>query len=478
MMTAVSQRLARNVVLVIGGRAVGLAVNALTLMLIARSLGPERLGTYAVAFVFVSFFSTIIDNGVNLAVTRGLARQPESAPTLLGHAIALKIATGLASMAAATALVQLPLFSDDMRTVVPVASGLILVTGLSVVNAFFQSRLRVGIVVAGDVASRCAFLVFALLVLRAGGGVRALFAAQVASVAIGVLVVYAKTLQAVPLRLRVDVAGWRELLAPASSLSAIFALGLIAARADVMALSAYAGDREVGLYSAAFRVIDLLLLVPGLMMQVVFPVLVDRSDGATDRIEAGYRRLEDVLALLGLPLAILLTAFAGDVLRYAGGAAYVDGGPSLAILAWGMLAVFLSNGMYHVLIALGRERIVLFWSAAGAVTAVAAALVLTPRYHAAGAASAAVLAHTTMLAGAAGVLWRERGIRPWPRSAPGLAALGVVVAGLALAVRSAGGGLLVGAPLMAAAALGTVALMPRMRVEMLAILALSRRGAA
>ena len=38
-----------------------------------RGLGPERFGLYTLAFVYVSFFATVIDNGLNIVVTRAIS---------------------------------------------------------------------------------------------------------------------------------------------------------------------------------------------------------------------------------------------------------------------------------------------------------------------------------------------------------------------------------------------------------------------
>ena len=128
-MVPLTRRLAWNVGLVMGGRAAGLAINALTLMLVARALGPERFGVYAVALVFVTLLSSAFDNGANLSVARALARDPDAAPTLLGHALVVKTLAGLLLTATAVAVAHAPVFPAGLRAVIPIASGLILVTG-------------------------------------------------------------------------------------------------------------------------------------------------------------------------------------------------------------------------------------------------------------------------------------------------------------------------------------------------------------
>lgn len=446
---ALARRLALNVGGVLVGRGLGLAINAVTLLLIARSLGPERFGIYSLAFVYVSFFSTVIDNGVNITVTRALVREPTATPALLGNALLLKTAASVVLAAVAIAVVQLPAFAPELRTVVPVAAGLILVTGLSVVNAVFQVRLDMSWVVAGELVSRTLFLALAIAVIGGGHGVVWLFSAQVAAAGAGVLLPLWGALRLVRPDFTLRPAIWRDILSPATALSLSLVLGMLTARFDVIALSSAVTERDLGLYAAAFRVIDLLLLVPGLMLQVVFPTLVAGEAGHA-RLAARYRRVESVLVMIGLPAAAFLWVAATPTLVLTAGPAYADGGPSLALLALGMLAVYVSNGMLYVLVATGRSRALLAWSAAGAAVSVGLSLALVPTSGALGAGIATVTGHTGVMLGLGWTLWRHVGINPWPS----LAGEALVVA---LVVGVTAAWLLPQVPFLAVVAAGGVA---------------------
>jgi O-antigen/teichoic acid export membrane protein len=462
------RRLALGVGLVLAGRAVALALGAVTFLWIARGLGPERFGLYTLAFVYVSFFATVIDNGLNIVVTRALARSPDDAPRLVGSALALKTALCLPLMGLAIALAHGPWAPPALAQVVPVASGLILVTGLSAVNALFQARATMAWVVAGDVTARILFLAAVPIVLGAGGSLATLFAVQVGAMAAGLLLPLGRALSELGPRLRVDVTVWRQLIGPAAALSASLALGMLTARFDMIVLPAVAPPRAVGEYAVAFRLVDLLLLLPALMLQVVFPAFVARA-GETDAMETRFRRVERLLALIGFPVAAFLTLAPGPVLRVTGGEAYVGGAASLAILAWGLAAVYLSNGMLYVLVAAGRSRELLAWSAAGAAASVVLGLLLAPRFGPVGAASATVLAHVVTLAGLSSALWRTARVRPWPDGVGEIAlATGVVALVTWLLVPR------VPLPLAAAATgaifAATLALLPGPRRELKALL--------
>ncbi len=466
-MAEFARRLALHVVISLAGRLLGLGINAFTFLYIARTLGPERFGIYTLALVFVTFFATVIDNGVNITVSRMLAQRPQDAAAVLGNALALKTCAGLVLMAVAVAVAQGPWVDDRIRSVVPIASGLILVTSLSVVNAFFQARVDMRWVVAGDLLTRLSFFALALTVLTNGGDVRTLVAAQVVAAVLGALLPLGKALTLVAPGLHMDWVVWRAIVRPAVALSLSLALGMLTARFDVVALAWSVPDRELGLYSAAFRLIDLLLLIPGLMLQVVFPAFV-RGDTARIQLASRYRRVAGVLLVIGLPLAALLSVAAGPATAFTAGEAYRDSAPILAALAWGMLAVFMASVMLYVLVALGLYRRLLGWSLCGTLVSVALSLALVPRYGTTGAAIATVTAHTVVLLGLARELGRQH-ISPWPDLIPEAASVALTVATVTVLLLPHAPIALVAGIAAGAAAL-LVAVLPRTRREVTALL--------
>lgn len=464
-MAVIARRIALHAAISIGGRGVGIAVNAVTFLYITRVLGPELFGLYALAVVFVTMFATVVDNGVNITVSRLLIERPEAAARVLANGLVLKLLGSAMLTGAAIAVAHTPWVDPRLREIVPVAAGLILVTGLTVVNAFFQARVEMGWVVTGDLVNRATFLALAVLVLSRGGGVRSLLAAQVAATAVGALIPAGRVVRLVGAAFVMDASVWRAIATPALALSVSLALGMITARFDALALSTRVAERELGLYAAAFRVIDLLQLVPGLLLQVVFPAFVH---DARATIASRYARVTGVLLVVALPLATLMTVTAGPALALTAGSAYYDGGRYLAVLVWGMVAVFMGSAMLYVLVALQRFWILLAWSAFGSVTSVILALQFVSTFGAGGAAASTVAAHTVVMIGLAWALKRE-GVAPMPALVPeavGVAAIVGIVAGVSLPRLGLVGAVAVAAGVVAA----LVAALPRTRRELLALL--------
>ncbi len=136
---------------------------------IARFLGPVDFGTLAYVAAFVALFIPFANLSADAIVVRGISQAPESAPSLLGTALVLRIALGIACwlLAVLTAMVL-----DDGRggtvLLTAIVGGTLVFQAADVVDLWFQSQaqsrrtvvaklaayllssgLKVGLVVAG-----------------------------------------------------------------------------------------------------------------------------------------------------------------------------------------------------------------------------------------------------------------------------------------------------------------------------------------
>jgi O-antigen/teichoic acid export membrane protein len=130
----------------------------------------------------------------------------------------------------------------------------------------------------------------------------------------------------------------------------------------------------------------------------LLPSLVRTVDQPQERLQALMGRSLNLTAWTGCAVALALTLGGGRLMSLAYGPEFTAAATPLAILAW-ILPVALVSGHYrYVLIAYGAQRLEFACSAAAAVTAVAGGLALIPKYEAAGAATALLLASLVNLA--------------------------------------------------------------------------------
>jgi O-antigen/teichoic acid export membrane protein len=274
-------------------------------------------------------------------------------------------------------------------------AGIPFVLGLATtsLSTIFQSRLQMGRAAAADVAGRLAGLAALIAVVEADLG----FLAVVATTAVGAAVTLAVTLAMV--RVRPQLRHWRELVVPAVPIGAALAVNEIYFRADTFILSLFRPFDEVGHYTLAYRVYELLAVLPAIVMTSVFPLLsryvAEHRDQAARVVDA----TADFLVAVAAPIAAGGLVLAPELVELVAGDGFEGSVTPLRLLLCATGAAWVSGLLGYTLIAADERRSILLLSVTALVVNLALNLALVPSYGADAAAAVALGCEALMLAG-------------------------------------------------------------------------------
>jgi O-antigen/teichoic acid export membrane protein len=433
----------------LGAELLGRLLALATTLLVARVLGVADFGLFAVLSGVAVLVAELSDLGLQGIAVQSLVSGalPLSAlvrakarlsAALFAVATVAAFPQALAWSAALVPAAWRPSWEAGLRQG-PLLLPLVVYSATSNWTELLGIALRVrgrrGLEAATIVTFRAVGLALVAAALWSGTGLRGLVWALAFSalpplaLAVAFLRGSAATVEAAP---QVDTSVGRTLKA-SSPLAVNGVLAILSLRIELLTLALLRGSREAGLFAAALKVIELLNVLPAAIAAGAMPGLTREAATGTDPVR---RRTAATVALLAAPAAAGLVLVAPGVLALLG-AGYEAGATPLRILAPAVLALFMNTVLLHALIAAGRARLVPALTGARVVAATGLALVLIPRFGAAGAASGFLLAELLLLAlsarACAGVGFDV------PVARPLLAALGVTFP-MAAAVALAGGG--------------------------------------
>ena len=409
---------ARNTLAQAAGRLVILAVGAASITVTTRYLGAAGYGRFALALALLQALGVLADAGLVAVVVRESSRAPARTAELVGNALAMRLALGLVVVALAAAASGLPSYGPDVRTAVLIASvPFLLGIVSSSLAAVFQVRLQLGRAALADAAGRIASFAALLAVVAADLGFEAVVASATAGAAVTLALTAAFARRAVRVRPAADRRVWRELALAALPLGLTLAVAEIYFRADTFILALSRPASEVGHYSLAYRLYELLALFPALVMASVYPLLSRQF--ATDRAaaERTIRATARAFWTLGVPLAAGGLAVAPELARLVGGEEFAAADDPLRLLLCAAALAYVSGLCGYALIAAGHERATLRLSLAALAFNLALNVALAPAYGATASAAIAVASEALLLGGGWLMLRRRLGVQP---SAAGL----------------------------------------------------------
>lgn len=434
------------------GYGVGMLLTGVGSVFLLRHLGVVDFGRYVTVMSLVAIVSAVSDAGLTAIGNRELAVRPPGAErrALLANLTGIRIVTTLGGIVAATAFALVAGYDSAMvEGTLLASSGLLLVNVQAALALPLSVELRAGALAALELLKQVVLVVGIGLLVAAGATLLPFFLVHVA---MGIAV-----LAALPFFLarselvwpRLESGRWRPLAREALPLATALTLNIAYFRTLVIMASLLETGRVTGLVGTSYRVMEMLLGIPNLVLLVALPVL--SAAGREDERRLAYvnQRMTEVALLASVYLALMVAIVAEPALVLFGGEEYRDAAPVLQIQVFALVGVFLGQVWQFALIAINRQRAMISANLVALVVVIGLGLVLLPAMGAEGAAVAALVAET-VLAGALLVLLARA--RPSARPRFGFAWKVVVAGGLAASVL-----LVPGLPALVRVALATAA---------------------
>ena len=311
--------------------------------------------------------------------------------------------------------------------------GVVLVNTQATLMLPLAVELRVGAVTAVEVLKQVLTLWGVVVFVLVGAGLVAFFAIQ-PLVGLAVLALTPLLLGGFrTMRPSGDRAAARGSFATSLPLAAALAMNVVYLRLLVILVSLFTGAVATGLFATSFRIFEILIGLPAIVLSVALPVLA--VAGAEDRARLRYalQALTEVAVAASLLVAIAVGILAEPAIHLLFGEEYVGAAPILQIQAVSLVPVFLTQVWTMALVSLERTRPVAVANAVALGVVLAGGSALVAAFGAKGGAAAGAVTETVLAALLLGALYLyERDAAPrlvfvWRPLVSGGAALGVAL---------------------------------------------------
>ncbi len=387
-----SSSLARNFIVQTVGKGLSVVIGLFTLAVITRALGAEAFGAYTTAVTFLQFFGVIVDFGLTLALVVMISEPGADEERITGNVFTLRMASAVLLFVVAPFAALLFPWSGTVKAGVAIgAAGYACMAGATLLVGLFQKHRQAWRASVAEVVNRVVLLGLSALAMAAGWGVEAmLWALTIANALYLVMSLrLARPLVAVRLRFEFDV--WRAVLTRSWPVAVSILFNLVYLKGDVLLLSVFRGEADVGLYAAAYRFIDVLTVLPTMFMGLLLPSLVaDWKSGKREEFARHLSRAFDAFAVMYLPIVAGAFALSGPLMTLVAGSDFAGSGAILRLLMLALPGIFLGALYGHAVLAVNRQRRMIFGYAVCAVLSLGAYFFLIPRFGTTGAAAVTI----------------------------------------------------------------------------------------
>lgn len=174
---------------------------------------------------------------------------------------------------------------------------------------------------------------------------------------------------------------WMFILAHSWPIAVSIIFNLLYLKGDILFLAYFRDQSEVGLYGAAYRILDVLTVLPTMLMGLVLPGLVAMwSTGQAQEFRRHVARIFDVCALAVIPVVVGAQLTSTELMELIAGKEFAAAGSILPWLILALIGVFLGTLYGHLIVALNKQRIMTWGYVAVAILSIAGYLLYIPTY--------------------------------------------------------------------------------------------------
>ncbi len=346
----------RNVLALVMGDAGTRIIGFVVTVYLARVLEPSSFGVINIGLAVLGYLLLAASPGIQVVELRNVAAAPEVDTGRVGSVLSLRLALAFALLLGTWLMASLFVSDADTRDVVILYSCSLLPLALSL-DWFFMGKEDFPTVSGSRVAGAFAYGFGAMALVRTASDLRATPVAFAAGnlLAAGILMAVARRQYGV-IMLRWQPGAWLEILKTNLPVGLAAFLGQNVVNLPPLVISLVLSTAAVGYFSAAMKLIFVLLLLDRVVNAMLLPVFARYFSARPSEVPRLLTVVTKSVACCALPIGVLCAAYSGPLTGLVFGGSYSEAAPLLSVLAGYFVITLLSSVCVATLLGARKER--------------------------------------------------------------------------------------------------------------------------
>ena len=369
------------------------ALSFVLVVAISRYLGAAGLGKYSFAFAFVGLFAAISDFGLNTFSVRSVSRNRKKAQKYFSNYLGMRIIISIVTFLIPVLIIFSTEQPNDVKLTVFFASLAMAFNYLSYPFRFlFNAFERFEFQSIALITERAVALAIGLYLLFNGFGIIALAVSIAISnfVALIVNIMFAVK-NFVKFQFSFDFKFWKYLFISSLPFGLVLVFRFINFRIDTIMLTFMQSYTITGIYNAAYKIIDALIVIPATIVVALFPAMSKLFRESRNALQAVFEKVFFYLFVLALPICVGITLLADRIILFVYKEQFLDSVIALQILVWTLIFLFLNYFMGYLLNSIDKQKSFTLVVFAAAIVNVSLNFILIPIYSYKGSSAATVI---------------------------------------------------------------------------------------
>lgn len=353
------KKIAKNTTVMLASQLISYVFSFLYIIYAARYLGVEGYGILSFGLSFAAIASIFLDLGLSTLLVREIARDKSILNKYLENITVIKILLAVIVLLLSITIVYFLNYSKEVVEVVFFTSLFYIFGSFSgLFYSVFQAYEKMEYPSIGYALNSILLLIGTLYAISQNfdvlGFAFIFFIVSLTTFIYALLVCGWKF--AFP-KIRINNIFCKFLIKEALPLSFTVIFAMIAFRIDTVILSLMKGNEAVGLYTAAYRLMEVLIFIPAVFTTSIFPVFSRYHVSSQESLKMSFKMSFKYLNLLGFPIAVGITLLADKIILLIYGSEFIPAILILKIVIWTIPIIFLTYTFGILMVSINKQNL-------------------------------------------------------------------------------------------------------------------------
>jgi O-antigen/teichoic acid export membrane protein len=299
--------------------------------------------------------------GLYAITTREISRPNADEKKILGNALSLRLASSLLVFASTPILIIFLPYSPNVKLgILIVAASFVFSSTYLILNGVFQKNLAMDKVAIAEVFGKVLQILIIIFSVKNNLGFTFIVLSILAAMIFNFVTVLFFSRQYTTIQLQFYFPYWKKLLLEAIPLGISSAVIFIYFKMDTILLSILKTNYDVGIYNAAYKVIENLSFFPSMIIGLIFPILSYHVFSDKKHFFHLADETFKVFLILVVPIVIGTLFLSERIVGLIGGAAFLQSANTLRILIFALAFIFF-GGLFNGIMIAGNHQKKMLW---------------------------------------------------------------------------------------------------------------------
>lgn len=388
---AVARKIAYNVFWSATAKVLATVLALVSIGFITRYLGKEGFGDYATVLAFFSFFGAFADLGLYSMATREISRIGADEKKIMGNVFSLRVCSSLIVFILSPLIFFLPYSHELKLGIIIAAASFVFSSTYSVLNGIFQKYLAMNRVAITELIGKVIQLLIVIAAVKMKLGFSMIIFSLFFYMLFNFIVVFVLSRKYIKFKIEFDFIYWKKFIKESIPMGIAVLITFFYFKMDTILLSMLKSNADVGIYNAAYKVIENITFFPAMLIGLILPLTSRYIFTDKDKFKQISDKTFKIFFILIIPIVIGVLFLADGIIKLIGGIGFAESAGVLRIIIFSLAFIFFGNFFNNILLAGNLQKKLMFALGICAVFNISLNLFLIPRYSYMGSAYTSVI---------------------------------------------------------------------------------------